>query len=55
LINHYSDYFLTADMYVPILFIMAIAIVIQGVANTLQRRLTPWSNASRRDSSDGGA
>jgi NitT/TauT family transport system permease protein len=54
LINHYSDYFLTADMYVPILFIMLIAIVIQGVANALQRRLTPWSNTSRRDSSDGG-
>ncbi len=54
LINHYSDYFLTADMYVPILLIMGIAIVIQSVTNVLQARLTPWSTASQRDGGDGG-
>ena len=48
LITHYSNYFLTADMYVPILFIMAIAVTIQTVADFLQVRLTPWSNLARR-------
>jgi NitT/TauT family transport system permease protein len=49
LINHYSDYFLTADMYVPILFIMAIAITIQAITSYLQARLTPWSASAQRD------
>lgn len=48
LITHYSNYFLTADMYVPILFIMAIAVTIQNIADYLQARLTPWSNLARR-------
>jgi NitT/TauT family transport system permease protein len=48
LITHYSNYFLTADMYVPILFIMVIAVTIQTVADYLQARLTPWSNLARR-------
>lgn len=48
LINHYSNYFLTADMYVPILFIMVISVTIQSVADFLQARLTPWSNLARR-------
>ena len=40
-----GNYFLTADMFVPILFIMAIAVVIQAVTEFLQKRLTPWSNS----------
>jgi len=54
LINHYADYFLTADMYVPILAIMAIAITIQNVASWLQVRLTPWSNTARRERGGNG-
>jgi ABC-type nitrate/sulfonate/bicarbonate transport system permease component len=48
LITHYSNFFLTADMYVPILFIMFIAVTIQTVADYVQARLTPWSNLGRR-------
>ncbi len=48
LITHYSNYFLTADMYVPILFIMFIAVTIQSIADFFQARLTPWSNLARR-------
>jgi ABC-type nitrate/sulfonate/bicarbonate transport system permease component len=48
LITHYSNYFLTADMYVPILFIMFIAVTIQSIADYFQARLTPWSNLARR-------
>lgn len=47
LINHYGDYFQTADMFVPILFIMGIAVTIQTVAEFVQVRLTPWANSSR--------
>lgn len=46
LINHYGDYFQTADMFVPILFIMLIAVIIQGATDALQKRLTPWSTAA---------
>jgi NitT/TauT family transport system permease protein len=52
-INHFADYFLTADMYVPILFIMFIAVVIQWVTNYIQLRLTPWSNATQREQGGG--
>ena len=52
-INHFADYFLTADMYVPILFIMFIAVMIQWVANAIQYRLTPWSSATQRERGDG--
>ena len=45
LITHYGNFFLTADMFVPILFIMMIAVVIQVVTDFLQARLTPWSNS----------
>lgn len=48
LITHYSNYFLTADMFVPILLIMVIAVTIQTIADYLQARLTPWSNLARR-------
>ena len=53
LINHYSDYFLTADMYVPILGIMVIAVTIQAVAGYFQNRLTPWTNAAQRERAGG--
>ena len=43
-INSFGSYFLTADMLVPVLFIMAIAVAIQELTAFLQRRLTPWSN-----------
>ena len=53
LINHYSDYFLTADMYVPILGIMVIAVTIQAIAGYFQYRLTPWTNAAQRERAGG--
>jgi NitT/TauT family transport system permease protein len=46
LITHYGNYFLTAAMFVPILFIMIIAVIIQSVTEIVQRRLTPWANSS---------
>jgi ABC-type nitrate/sulfonate/bicarbonate transport system permease component len=46
-INKFADTFLTADMYVPILFIMLIATIIQALTNFLQARLTPWSPSVR--------
>ena len=46
LITHYGNFFLTADMFVPILFIMIIAVIIQSVTEFLQVRLTPWANSS---------
>lgn len=46
LITHYGNFFLTADMFVPILFIMVIAVIIQAVTEFLQVRLTPWANSS---------
>lgn len=48
LITHYGNFFLTADMYVPILFIMFIAVTIQTIADFAQVRLTPWSTLNRR-------
>jgi ABC-type nitrate/sulfonate/bicarbonate transport system permease component len=45
-ITHFGNYFLTADMFVPILFIMMIAVVIQVITDFLQTRLTPWSNST---------
>jgi NitT/TauT family transport system permease protein len=52
-INHFANYFLTADMYVPILFIMMIAVLIQALANYLQARMTPWSATTRRGQGGG--
>jgi ABC-type nitrate/sulfonate/bicarbonate transport system permease component len=46
-ITHYGNYFLTADMFVPILMIMLIAVVIQTMTDILQRRLTPWSDSRK--------
>jgi NitT/TauT family transport system permease protein len=53
LINKYSDSFLTADMYVPIVGIMVIAVTIQAFAGYAQRKLTPWTNASMREREGG--
>jgi ABC-type nitrate/sulfonate/bicarbonate transport system permease component len=44
-INHYGNYFLMADMFVPILFIMLIAVLIMIVTDYLQNRMTPWNNS----------
>jgi NitT/TauT family transport system permease protein len=46
-ITNYSTQFLMADMYVPILFIVAISVTIVGLSNRLLPRLTPWANESR--------
>jgi NitT/TauT family transport system permease protein len=47
MITNFSNYFLTADMIVPVLFIMAISLVIVKFSTWLQPRLTPWSNEAR--------
>jgi taurine transport system permease protein len=46
-ITNFSTQFLMADMYVPILFIIAISVTIVGISNRLLPRLTPWANDSR--------
>ncbi len=43
LIEHYGNFFQMADMFVPILFIMLIAVAIQITTDFLQARLTPWN------------
>jgi NitT/TauT family transport system permease protein len=47
LINKYGNFFKMADMFVPILFIMLIAVIIQITTDFLQVRLTPWNNPKR--------
>lgn len=47
LITSYSTQFLMADMYVPVLFIIAISVTIVGLSNRLLPRLTPWANDYR--------
>lgn len=44
LLVHYSNYYRTADMFVPILVIMAIGIVIQVITDRAKRRIAPWSD-----------
>jgi len=46
-ITNFSTQFLMADMYVPILFIVAISVTIVGLSNRLLPRLTPWANDLR--------
>jgi NitT/TauT family transport system permease protein len=46
-LTHYSNYYRTADMFVPILVIMAIGIVIQIVTDRAKRRIAPWSDGAR--------
>lgn len=46
LIMTFANYFQTADMLVPVLFIMAIAVIIQAFTGFLQTRLTPWSDSA---------
>lgn len=43
-LTHYSNYYRTADMYVPILVIMLIGILIQVVTDRAKRRIAPWSD-----------
>ena len=42
LILHYANLFRTANVLVPILFIMAVGVFIQWFSASLQRRMTPW-------------
>lgn len=46
-LTHYSNYYQTADMFVPILAIMAIGILIQIVTDRAKRRIAPWSDSGR--------
>jgi ABC-type nitrate/sulfonate/bicarbonate transport system permease component len=46
-ITYYSTFFQTANMIVPILFIMGISVLILQSAAWLQPRLTPWANSSQ--------
>jgi NitT/TauT family transport system permease protein len=41
-INAYSTAFKVSDMFVPMLFIIAISVLIVGLADWLTPRLTPW-------------
>ena len=45
LIDHYGNFFQMADMFVPILFIMLIAVLIMVITDFLQDRLTPWNTS----------
>lgn len=47
LITDYANSFLTADMFVPIICIMVIAVLIQALSEVLQRKLMPWNTSSR--------
>lgn len=42
LILVYANLFRTANVLVPILFIMAVGVAIQWFSAWLQRRMTPW-------------
>jgi ABC-type nitrate/sulfonate/bicarbonate transport system permease component len=44
LITYYNNYFRTPDMVVPILYIMAISLIILKGTDFMQRRLTPWAS-----------
>jgi ABC-type nitrate/sulfonate/bicarbonate transport system permease component len=41
-ISVYSNYYETADMFVPVLFIAAISVLILQVSTRYQPKLTPW-------------
>lgn len=45
-INRFGSFFLTADMIVPVIYIMIIAVIIQAVTAFLQNRLTPWHDTT---------
>ncbi|HWE34264.1 MAG TPA: ABC transporter permease [Solirubrobacteraceae bacterium] len=45
-LTHYSDYYQTADMFVPIVLIMVIGVLIQSASNRVQRWIAPWSNTA---------
>jgi NitT/TauT family transport system permease protein len=44
MINTYSNEYLTADMFVPVLYIAAISVAILQISTRYQQRLTPWSS-----------
>ena len=46
-ITYYSTFFETANMIVPILFIMGISVLILQSAAWLQPRLTPWADSAQ--------
>jgi NitT/TauT family transport system permease protein len=46
LITTYGDQYLTADMFVPVLYITVISVVILQVSTRLQPRLAPWAPSS---------
>jgi NitT/TauT family transport system permease protein len=41
-IELFAIVYLTADMFVPIFFIMAVAVATQGLTAWAQKKLTPW-------------
>lgn len=43
LITEYSDQFKTADMFVPIIMIMIIAVALLEASTRIEKRLMPWS------------
>ena len=45
----FSNYFQTANVLVPILFIMGVGVLIQWSTAQLQRRMTPWHSDARDD------
>jgi ABC-type nitrate/sulfonate/bicarbonate transport system permease component len=46
LITSYGDQYLTADMFVPVVYITVISVVILQLSTQLQPRLAPWAPSS---------
>jgi ABC-type nitrate/sulfonate/bicarbonate transport system permease component len=44
MIDTFSNNYLTADMFVPVLFIAAISVIILQASTRYQNRLTPWAS-----------
>jgi sulfonate transport system permease protein len=44
MIDTFSNNDLTADMFVPVLFIAAISVIILQASTRYQNRLTPWAS-----------
>lgn len=49
MILRFSNFFQTANVFVPILFIMSVGVTIQWFTAWLQRRWTPWHQDARDD------
>jgi NitT/TauT family transport system permease protein len=43
LIIRYAQFFQTAELFVPILVVMALSVLLTALMRALQRRLTPWA------------